>query len=295
MSMQSVSNPPDDDLDIEAAPAAEIVPGKRGTAPIIDSSFAQLLVGGQDDVGGPAAPPVQRTRTVFGPDERVRILDTKAAPWRMICALGIEGSTASFVGSGALIGPKTVLTAGHCVFHKALMGGWAKRITVIPGRNGADFPFGSTVATRFVTLDDWTERQDPDFDVAVIRLEEPIGDATGTFAFASLPKAELKNARVNISGYPADRGYGEEQYFHADQVTSVGPHRVFYQVDTYGGQSGAPVWTYRGDDRTNPIQVAIHAYGVGGATTASGAANSAPRITPELLRQIKAWLAEDGG
>ena len=55
--------------------------------------------------------------TVCGSDDRVQISPATAIPWRWNCELIItmgNGSTAR--GTGWLIGPRTVMTAGHVVF-----------------------------------------------------------------------------------------------------------------------------------------------------------------------------------
>lgn len=98
---------------------------------------------------------------------------------------------------------------------------------------------------------------------------------------------------VNISGYPGDRGNDTEQYFHANRVLSVGKRRVFYDVDTMGGQSGSPVWIHE-EAGSPPLAIGIHAYGTGGTPFDLGiTANSAPRIIPEMFDRIVAWVAED--
>jgi V8-like Glu-specific endopeptidase len=75
----------------------------------------------------------------------------------------------------------------------------------------------------------------------------------------------------------------------------VTDRRLFYEVDTFGGQSGAPVWV-QADDGAPPVAVGIHAYGTGGTPSNLGVvANSAPRIIPEVLEQLKAWVEQDGG
>ena len=113
-----------------------------------------------------------------------------------------------------------MITAGHCVFSRTFFGGWAERVEVIPGlnrrRNGSSIkPFGSAYATRMSVLDAWESSDDraPDFEVGCIHLDEPLGESTGWFGFAALTPDELEAYRVNISGYPADRGGGDEQYF----------------------------------------------------------------------------------
>ena len=99
---------------------------------------------------------------------------------------------------------------------------------------------------------------------------------------------------LNISGYPADRGGGEAQYFHANRVLRTTARRVFYDIDTYGGQSGSPVW-HQAALGADPVAIAIHAYGTGGTPGSWRImANSGPRLIPEMVQLIKEWLAVDG-
>lgn len=284
-------------LEAVAAPAEPriINPGSAGATESVGSNLAadQLLVKGKGDplprpmmMGGGAL------ESVIGQDDRTRILETAGDPWRMICALSIQSDYGSFIGTGWFIGPRTLLTAGHCVYEQG-MGGWANRIEVSPGRNQDQFPFKTVTATRFSTLDRWMKTQDPDFDMGVIHLDEDLGLQTGWFAIGALPAGELKGYLVNISGYPGDRGWGKQQWFHRNRILRVTARRVFYDVDTYGGQSGSPVWIYESEN-PQPLAVGIHAYGVGGTPSNFGiTANSAPRIIPEAMEVIREWVASE--
>jgi hypothetical protein len=55
----------------------------------------------------------------------------------------------------------------------------------------------------------------------------------------ALPPDELQGYYVNVSGYPGDRGTGTEQYHHKNRVLQFSERRLFYDVDTFGGQGGA--------------------------------------------------------
>ncbi|MEM8961257.1 MAG: trypsin-like peptidase domain-containing protein [Acidobacteriota bacterium] len=274
-----------------AAPARDVLPGNTGSRPAGASRASQLLVRGKAD------PRRHMLETVIGGvDQRQRILETDLTPWRMICSLEMHSPNGgSAVGTGWLVGPRTIITAGHCVFSHMFFGGWADRIVVRPGRNGDEEPFGAVESRRFGATDRWVEAEEADFDIGVIHLDQSIGDELGWFAVATQGPDELVDAQINISGYPADRGRGREQYFHANNVLRVSDRRVFYDVDTAGGQSGAPVWVYADDSPdAEPIVVAIHAYGVGGTPRSFGiTANSAPRIIPEVHDLIRGWIEED--
>lgn len=233
--------------------------------------------------------------SVIGLDERTRIVDTTQAPWKMICALEIQSAWGNLVGTGWLVGPRTVITAGHCVYERSQMGGWAEKIVVRPGANGAQAPFGAFEATRFESTDRWLAKQEQDFDMGVIHLEEDVGDKLGWFSVASLPDEELVGYMVNVSGYPGDKG-GRQQWWARNRVRAVTPRRIYYDVDTMGGQSGAAVYIVE-DEKSPPKVVGIHAYGIGASKpeTLKEPVNSAPRIIPEVVELIQQWIANSAG
>src|SRR4029450_3925081 len=135
--LRSVANPPPSALEAAASPRAT-TPGSPGAAPGEESSSAAHLV------AGGRSGQLERRRSgpglesVLGPDDRARILDTELPPWRMICALEMRGpSGAGAIGTGWLVGPRTILTAGHCVHSGRFYGGWARESVGGPGRHGA--------------------------------------------------------------------------------------------------------------------------------------------------------------
>jgi glutamyl endopeptidase len=231
--------------------------------------------------------------TVFGLDERTRIVSTETLPWKLVCALEIDAPWGSFVGTGWFAGPRTLVTAGHCVFDARQMGGWAREIRIAPGRDRERTPFGVVTATRFSTLNTWIGNQDADFDIAAIHLDAPVLGADEVFAIEALPDAELRDTLVNVSGYPANPGGGQELWSAKNRIKDLTPRRIFYDIDTSGGQSGAPV--YRLDSEgARPSVVGIHAYGEGGTPASIPLrVNSAPRMIPEVVEQIQKWLDED--
>ncbi len=106
----------------------------------------------------------QIPESVCGSDDRIRISPATNIPWRWICQLIITKADASQSRcTGWFIGPRTVITSGHCVYsHSA--NGWAQKIEVFPGMDENEAPFGSQVATSFRSVKGWTEEDDDDFD-----------------------------------------------------------------------------------------------------------------------------------
>ena len=221
---------------------------------------------------------------IIGKDDRVRVRQTNRYPWAAICSLRITARNGSvWTGTGWLIGKRTVVTAGHCVYiHSA--GGWAREIEVIPGRNGTARPFGSVKATSFRSVVGWTKKRRSSHDYGAIILPKDVGSKTGYFGYAAYSDNTLKSMMVNLSGYPGDkRGRLEgTQWWHARRITRVSSRNVYYNIDTMGGQSGAPVWQLKKGKRYG---VAIHA-------TGSKTGNGATRITKPVFKNLKRWKSQ---
>ena len=176
------------------------------------------------------------------------------------------------------------MTAGHCVYIKnsgvAGRDGWVRRILVMPGRDGDNLPYGSVLAARWNSVNGWTNNGDQNYDYGVIQLATNLGNTTGWFGFATFSDDVLTSTVANISGYPGDKPAGQ-QWYDAHQVASVNALKVYYDIDTYGGQSGAGVMRIVNNNR---YAIAIHAYG--GAVT-----NSGTRINTSVYNNMVAWKA----
>lgn len=217
---------------------------------------------------------------VIGADDRVRVTNTTAYPWRTICSLRITARDGSrWIGTGWLVGNRTLITAGHVVYMHS-RGGWVRNIEVIPGRNGSSEPFGSCTATSFRSVLGWTRSRKRSHDYGAILLPRTCdyGKRLGYFGYANYGFFTLLNMLVNLSGYPGDKPAGT-QWWHARRIKWVTSRTLVYNIDTAGGQSGSPVWRKKGSQR----------YAVGIHTNGSSSGNSATRITKPVFDNIKKW------
>ena len=177
--LNSISRIPTDVEMQEAAvdrPAQMTAVTTRPTASPKDmtaSSKRRLVVGKSDRPIQPMGGPIV-TETVIGLDERTRIVSTTTAPWKYVCALDIDAPFGRFIGTGWVVAPQVLITAGHCVYDRNQMGGWAREILVSPGQDREIKPFGTRKVARFSTIDLWQQNQDPDFDIAALHLDEPL-------------------------------------------------------------------------------------------------------------------------
>jgi glutamyl endopeptidase len=261
------------------APDGEVVtsePGETGD-PAVDAADTVAVL---DAIVGSYPELAESLEVIIGVDERIRVTDTRAYPWRAICALSITAANnRQFIGTGWLISPRTVITAGHCVFmHEE--GGWARSIRVIPGCNDSDQPYGVHVGTDLRSVTGWTTSKKREFDYGAIILPPASrpGDQTGYFGFATRTDAFLINAALNLSGYPGDKG-GRQQWFMAQRPKAVSDHVITYDIDTMGGQSGSPVWVLENGQR----------YGVGVHTNGAASGNSATRINSSVYNNLLNW------
>ncbi len=292
---ERVSNREDDRLAIESHPGAgEPAPlGSGRGLEIVDGFDESTLIGDGTESALAVLPDAWRAtvdlpetgdEVVIGTDERVQITDTTRYPWRAICSLSIRaGNGMQYIGTGWLIGARTVITAGHCVYmHDA--GGWARSIDVMPARNGASTPEGRITATDLRSVRGWTENRDRNYDYGCIILPEGTDlSHLGRFGAAAYSDNSLQGLYANLAGYPGDQPAGT-MWFDAKRIETVTPNTIEYAIDTYGGQSGAPVWRVRQRWR---VAVGIH-------TNGAQSGNSATRITSEVIGNMRAWLTDGG-
>lgn len=259
--------------------ATEAAPRESLAGPLDLPDIAEASFGTVRDVS------TDLLEIVHGPDDRVQITGTAVYPWRAHASLLITARDGSlWIGTGWFIGPHTLMTAGHVVYIKnsgvAGRDGFVRSIKVMPGRNGTALPYGSVTSSNLRTVEGWANNGDEDHDYGAIILNTDLGSQTGWFGFGVYDDATLTSSVGNISGYPGDKPDGT-QWYAARRIDSVGPRKVYYDIDTYGGQSGSCVYRIVNGAR---YAVAVHAYG--GATT-----NSGTRIVTPVYNNMVAWKA----
>ncbi|MQA62661.1 MAG: trypsin-like serine protease [Actinophytocola sp.] len=292
------SEPPELDKPVEAGPSEEPSTGEAGEVEVstgeveaveglrsLDSVIAETApdTSGLEDIG--VASFGATAESIIQADDRVQIHNTSAYPWRAHASLLITAADgSSWIGTGWFISPRTLITAGHCVFIKnsGVPGrdGWVRSIRVMPGRNGSTLPYGSSTSTSFRSVTGWTGSGNHNYDYGAIILPTTLGSTVGWFGYSVASDSQLNGSVVNISGYPGDKPAGT-QWYHSNRVTSVNSTKVYYSVDTMGGQSGSAVYHLRDGSR---YAVAVHAYG--GAT-----ANSGTRVNREVFDNLSRWKA----
>jgi len=254
---------------------------------------------------------------VVGPhDNRIHEVNTKQFPWNTICHVGRDFGDGRWRGcTGALIGERVVLTAGHCLYNHSMRRA-PVRIRVVPGRVDRDqFPFGSVITSEFFAPRRYIDARFPNitdrrnYDYGVILLPQSFSAISRFMTIRVLPDPELvrlkRSKLFTIAGYPGDRPVGS-MWRHTERVRRITPLRLHYTMDTCPGHSGSPIWYIRRADSTRVI-VGVHtsgivdergrAYGCSQGTILAppGLMNSGVRITQEVLDDISDPRRNVGG
>ncbi|KAI0890714.1 uncharacterized protein GGS22DRAFT_194615 [Annulohypoxylon maeteangense] len=178
-------------------------------------------------------------------------------------------------GTGWLIRPDVMITAGHNVFTWRANGGRAREIIAYAGYNGSSSINDATVeirkAKRVVTTSQWlSNRGSMAHDFAMVMFDEPFTNVT-PFPYIETPAKD--KLELGVVGYPADkiderngeRGGRMYELFETTEFNLMEQKDTMLQhfIDSEGGNSGGPV--LRGSDL---CAIATHVYG-GDANTAS--------------------------
>ncbi|PHM07663.1 trypsin-like serine protease [Nostoc sp. 'Peltigera malacea cyanobiont' DB3992] len=259
--------------------------------------------------------------SIFSPDGRTKVSDTKSFPFAAVGKMRIHWKgpdgvidTADDIilnGSGAMISPYHFLTAGHSVYDTRY-GGWADKIEVmlgskgniIAGTNRADYEYygeAKSVYTRSFegwTQGDQTKSETFQYDIGLVTLDRNIGNFTGWFNYGyddNLTSGTL----MNVTGYPSDKfdSNSDRKFDNYDMWTQSGKITSTTdsilrsnELDILPGNSGGPLWL--NNSNTNKPTI----YGVASNETTTNQTplyNEFARITSTRYNEIQTWIDED--
>lgn len=220
------------------------------------------------------------TQGIFGDDDRSPVAAATITPFSMVVFLMTEWSDGSVsTCSGFMIGPRTVGTAGHCVYDPNGLG-WAKRVLAAPGASGATKPFGTVWASNVATVTGWSQRREVASDIAAVTLSSDVGARTGTFQLRAVPDTALQTAPVTVAGYPGDKT-SATLWSSSGNIDRVAASLLYFRLDVTHGNSGGPIWQTSAEGHTV----------VGLVEGGSSSTNIGVRISQPVVDRFRAWIA----
>lgn len=199
------------------------------------------------------------TNAIIGSDNRFCVTNTTVTPYRYTCRMYSvykDGTKSAHPYSGFMIGPKTAVTAAHCVLGQKTL----DHIVVIPGATNGIEPYGRANSTTVTVTDAYVNNGNAEDDWAVLELDSNIGNKTG------YPKLKYKlgsyvGTSVENTGYPAKyhcsiqndnetymiSGRGTIRYSEEHDPFGYGRGILKGDWDATGGNSGGPVFAYYSD------------------------------------------------
>jgi glutamyl endopeptidase len=204
--------------------------------------------------------------------------------------------------SGFFYDDNTIATAGHCVYN-VFPGSpnrrWATETGTVDVSRAAYWngsttvkPYGSCSVNGTPSASNtWVTAPSPPYDYGAIRLASNCTLPGDWFALSTASPSSAA-ASTYITGYPADLGRDIGNHFKmiksTGQVLGVlsNPGRLCYNVSTYGGNSGSPVY-----QATNGVMTAygIHNYGFASMPGCGQSQNAATRIDSTVLNSLTIW------
>ncbi|KAK0369751.1 ATP synthase F1 [Colletotrichum limetticola] len=190
------------------------------------------------------------------------------------------------MGTGWLVSPDTVVTAGHVVYDWRNRWQAAIEIKCFIGYSGLASVGTSKVQGRFgehvVTTAHWVNGNNKRaHDVAFLKLNRPFTGNLRTIPFQDTPTNGI-GLRLGVVGYPGDKHFqhpsgdddeeGAQMYEEFTRVNySIQDSErkmIEYHISTFSGQSGAPILQATNDGGF--VSIGTHCYGGGHAQKNSG-------------------------
>lgn len=202
--------------------------------------------------------PPPGAENVVGTDDRTRVTTTTTYPWNTvgyICNSFPSGR--AYRGSGAIVTPYMVLTAGHMVYDWDREGGYASEVCFAPGQRqlspggAVERPYGDFYAASWQTNAQYVDalKTNPavqfDYDYAAVFFNTSF-TRVGLTTYMPVVFNLVPDA-INLAGYPPSvQGETNSQgmWRSFGDVTAFTDRLLYYTADTTGGNSGGPVWEF---------------------------------------------------
>jgi glutamyl endopeptidase len=227
------------------------------------------------------------TFAIIGSDNRTRVNPTDAGPYcNTVYVQSTFSNGSTIIGSGFMLGPSSIVTAGHCVYNNNSL---ATSVTVIPARNGSINPYGSATSTSITVSPQYITGGSTSHDWAIVENDSALGNQTGWLGLR-WQTATYNDTYVYNTGYPTPsttpgQTAGQSYMFlGSGYVESSSTNILNGDWDATSGNSGGPVFAYY--SATGYTAIGILTSGSAPSTDGSSyptAYTTATRITQDMF------------
>lgn len=226
--------------------------------------------------------------------------------------------------SGALVGPRHVVTAGHCLWSRANQR-WSNNFRVRAGRNGTsnegsvlidnqNIPGGQVLWYFTPSQYRATSGSTWGYDFGILVVPARLGDATGWLGRVSLVGTDLQNRSIYRRGYPlcsatwngdprndvpspcspnhlyanaATCSVGEFQSQDSDNWSRI----VHHSCDASAGDSGSALYTvFNGSPSVTAVHFASRCEKTDDDVACTGSWEDRPLAATRLTPQYRDWI-----
>jgi glutamyl endopeptidase len=155
-----------------------------------------------------------------------------------------QAKTGKFtVGTGTLIAPRLILTAGHVVYEQAA---FAQSIIVTLGGTSGRTIRAEEVETtqQWIQTDSSLQSPTSAFDYGVVVLPAPVDSLIAPLQVETASDHDLLGMTLNVAGYPDSAKPLGTLFGGRAAVSDLSGHRLFYPINTYPGMSGGPAYSF---------------------------------------------------
>ena len=224
-------------------------------------------------------------RSIIGDNDMIRDYDTAVV------------NLSSLGGSGFIVGKHVIATAAHCVYNgNRFYDQDELQIRLCDSQNNVKY-----ISPKYVDIprEYYRDRYSRPNDYALIYVEEDLSQYGMLKMGVALDEYVDKNGGVIVSGFPSNKGYPDN---YKNQPTGIRfkakgkivtgseielPGVLVYDADTYGGDSGGPVYAEEGFTVTSGNETINYDYKTVIGIHTDGyevfGVNSGVRITPDIL------------
>ena len=280
----NLTNPQDASKTLAPLDNPAQAPAKRQSAPITQS---QASPGPNPSIGVEMA------------ENYSAVSNTQVFPWNSFGFLTLTAPDSKrYRCTGFLVAPKTLITAGHCVYDNQVgQTGWMTGFQFSPGQyvdstGRVMTPYGTIAGAMAKTNSNWiaavaTTNKDPNVgaDYGAVILANSVPTITTFMPISYGTNLNSQTGCINYAGYPGTVG-GVTNYALQTGCQSVNRDYGSYTIiDTtvVGGNSGGPAWLFNTSTSTRLLQ--------GIVTAGDDTSTALTRFTTANQSLIESWIA----